>query len=85
VARRRKPTASQLYDTAFAAFEAAAAESRVELAGSEARVARLKHAAELERLGRQKEADRIIAQVRREQERYSPREREAGGVEGPRS
>jgi hypothetical protein len=50
-ARRR--TAGELYDVAFAAFDAAGAQSRVELAESDARVARLKLAAELERNGRQ--------------------------------
>jgi hypothetical protein len=62
-------TAKQLYDAAFAAFEAAAAQGRVELAASEARLARLKHAAELERQGRHEEAAPIIAAVKAEQER----------------
>jgi hypothetical protein len=65
----RRKSAAELYDLAFAALDAAGAQSRLELAESEARVARLKHAAELEKLGRQKEADRIIAAVAREQRR----------------
>jgi hypothetical protein len=58
-----------MYDVAFAAFDAAAAQSRVELAEVEARVAKLRLAAELERQGRQKEADRVLAEVEREQRR----------------
>lgn len=65
----RRKSASELYDLAFAALEAAGAQSRLELLESEARIARLKHAAELEKLGRQREADRIIAAVAREQRR----------------
>ena len=68
----RRRTAAELYDVAFAQFEAAGAQSRVELAESDARVAELKLAAELERNGRQAEADRLIAQVEREQRRAGP-------------
>jgi hypothetical protein len=65
----RRKTASELYDVAFAALEAASAQSRVEHAESEARIARLKHAAELEKQGRYKEAEKIIRAVQREQDR----------------
>lgn len=68
MASRRK-SAATLYDEGFAVLERARAESRVEHAASESRVARLKHAAELEGQGRMKEAEKIIAAVRREQER----------------
>lgn len=66
---RRPASAHELYGVAFAALEAAGAQSRVELAASEARIARLRHAAELEAIGRNSEADQIIAAVQREQER----------------
>jgi hypothetical protein len=58
-----------MYDAAFAALEAAAAQSRVEQAASEVRVAQLKHAAVLEKQSCAKEAARIIAAVEREQAR----------------
>lgn len=65
----RRRSSAELYDVAFAALEAAGAQSRVELAESEARIAALKHAAELERIGRMGEAAKIIARVEREQRR----------------
>lgn len=65
----RRKTAAQMYEVAFAALEAAAAQSRVEQAESEARLARLKMAAELERMGRAREAATVLRGVEREQER----------------
>jgi hypothetical protein len=60
-------SAAEQYEVAFAALEAAGAQSRVERMQSEARVARLKLAAELERQGRYDEAREITEQVRAEQ------------------
>lgn len=65
----RRKSAADLYEIAFAQLDAARAQSRVEMAESEARVAKLKLAAELERNGRQKEADRLLAEVTRDQQR----------------
>jgi hypothetical protein len=56
------------WEVAAAAIEEARTADKIWFAGSEARVARLKHAAALERAGRQDEADRILAEVRAEQE-----------------
>lgn len=65
----RPKSATQLYDAAFAALDHANAVHRVEMAETEARIAKLKHAAELEKLGRQREANKLLAQVEREQRR----------------
>ena len=51
--------------------EAAAAQSRVEIALSESRLAKLRAAAELEAAGRMEEAGVLLAEVRAEQERAS--------------
>lgn len=63
-----RPTSTQLFGVADAAYRAAIAEARVERARSEARVARLRHAAELEHLGRYDEAKVILDEVRADRE-----------------
>ena len=66
---RRVERQQGLFDAAMGMAEAAAAQSRVEIALSESRLAKLRAAAELEAAGRMEEAGKLLAEVRAEQER----------------
>jgi hypothetical protein len=61
-------TASDTFNAALALFEQATKESAAEHAQTEVRVAKLRTVAALERAGRTEEAERLLAEVKAEQE-----------------
>jgi hypothetical protein len=61
-------TASDTFNAALALFEQAQKESAAEHAQSDVRVAKLKAVAALEQAGKIEEAERLLAEVKAEQE-----------------